>query len=241
MGIDLPRSIEVRGLPLGCASTISEGSSSHKTPSAILLLVHPEEAEDDEFYVSRNLTMKDVLPDHRDLEVKPWTMGNERAGNSCVWRRRSLFPRAECDLLAEMSVKDALPQYNTEQAICTVQRAKHQAVAESKGNGHRQISRSEEPITNGVEAGVSKIRQVVERGGVASPKHSVAVLGWNPNIHLRDTLPCVLRMPNSIMAEGNSHTSGVATRSSCLWRLHARFAQPRADGSSAAHARNGAP
>nr|XP_050052081.1 uncharacterized protein LOC126548042 [Dermacentor andersoni] len=103
----------------------------------------------------------------------------------------------------------------------------------------RQL-RSEQRITHGVEACVGKIRQVVERGGVASPKPSVGVLGWNRHIHLRDTLPCVLRMPNSTNAVGNSETNGVATRSSCLRRLHARFAQPRADGISAAHASNGA-
>ncbi|XP_075534716.1 uncharacterized protein LOC142569095 [Dermacentor variabilis] len=233
-------SIEVRRLLLGCASTISEGSPSHKTPSAILLLAHPEEAKGDEFYASRNFTMEDVLPDQRDLEVKPWSKGNERAGNSCIWRRGRLFPRAEFDLLAEMRVKDTLPECNIKQAFCTVQRAKHQTVAASRGNGHRQIYRSEEPVTHGVEDGMSKNRQVVEHGGVASPKHSVGVSGWNPPIHLRDTLPSVLRMPNSIKAEGNSDTCGVATRSSCRWRLHARFAQPRADGSSAAHASNGA-
>ncbi|XP_075541695.1 uncharacterized protein LOC142575861 [Dermacentor variabilis] len=201
-------------------------------------MARPQEARDDVLYVSSNLTMPDGLPNQRDLEVKPSTRGDEHAGNSCVWRRRRLFPRADCDLLAEMRLKNTVLQRNNKQSLCTGQRAKQHTVA-ALGNAHLQIHRSEEPITQGVEDGASKIHQVVERGGVASPKHSVGVLGWNLHIHLRDTLPCVLRMPNSVKAEGNSDASGVATRSSCLWRLHGRFAQPRADGSSAAHASNG--
>ncbi|XP_065307492.1 uncharacterized protein [Dermacentor albipictus] len=198
MGKDVPSVIEVRRLLLECSTAISEESPSHKAPSAISHVGRPEEAKD--VNVSSNLTIEHVLANHRDLEVKPRTKGDERAGNSCVRRRKRPFPRAECNLLAEMRVRDTVRPCHTKQALCTVQRAKHQTVAASRDNEQLQIYRSEEPITHGVEDGASKFRQLVERGGAASPVYSLGVLGCNPHIHLRDTLPCVLKKPNSIKA-----------------------------------------
>ncbi|KAH7980332.1 hypothetical protein HPB49_015104 [Dermacentor silvarum] len=77
------------------------------------------------------------------------------------------------------------------------------------------VPASEEPITGGVEAGVSMFHNADKCGSEASPEYSVGVLGVNPPIHPRDTLPYLLTLLNSINAECNSDVDGFA-------RLHAR-------------------
>ncbi|XP_065303951.1 uncharacterized protein [Dermacentor albipictus] len=165
---------------------------------------------------------------------------DERTCGSLTGHPRRLFPRAEWDPLVEMGLKDTVPQCNTKQAPCTVRGAQHQTVVASKGTGRRLMHSSDQPSTSGVEAAASMIRQVDECDAVASPENNLDVLGCRLRIHPPDRLPCASTMLTSIKAESNSGTDGVATPSSCLWRLHARFTPARVAGSSALFARNGA-
>ncbi|XP_065303939.1 uncharacterized protein [Dermacentor albipictus] len=224
----------------GSVSTFSEESPSHKTCSSMAVVAGPVGPNDDSSYAFSNLDIEDVLPDNQNLVLNPWNKADERTCGSLTGHPRRLFPRAEWDPLVEMGLKDTVPQCNTKQAPCTVRGAQHQTVVASKGTGRRLMHSSDQPSTSGVEAAASMIRQVDECDAVASPENNLDVLGCRLRIHPPDRLPCASTMLTSIKAESNSGTDGVATPSSCLWRLHARFTPARVAGSSALFARNGA-
>ncbi|KAH7980700.1 hypothetical protein HPB49_018382 [Dermacentor silvarum] len=76
------------------------------------MLVEIEGTIDSVSNVSINLAIHDVRLDNRELVLKPRNKDDERACDSCVGRRRKLFPRAECYLLV-VGVKDSVSQCNT--------------------------------------------------------------------------------------------------------------------------------
>lgn len=164
----------------------------------MLLVVGPEWAKDDVSYVFSNLDIRAAHANNRDPVLKPWNETNERACGSGIEHPWRLFPRAEWDALVEMGDKDAKPQRSTMQASCTVQGAWHQTVVASRATGRLLTRSSEDPSTRGTEAGVSMTRLVVECGAVVSHQYSLGILGRNPHIHPRDTLPCVLTMLTTV-------------------------------------------
>ncbi|XP_050052077.2 uncharacterized protein [Dermacentor andersoni] len=83
----------------------------------------------------------------------------------------------------------------------------------------------------GVEAAATMSGQFVECDHVPSAEYSLDVFGCRLRIHPRDTLPCGSTMLNAFKAESNGNTYGVAGPSSCIWRLHVRFAPNRVDDS----------
>ncbi|KAH7980333.1 hypothetical protein HPB49_015105 [Dermacentor silvarum] len=192
------------------------------------LVTRPEGAIDDVSYVSINLAIHHVRSDNRDLVLKLRNKANERASDSCVGRRKKLFPRAECYLLM-VYVKDNVCHCNTRQAPCTVQGASRQTMVVSRGTGRLlMIHSSEKTSSPGAEVAASMIRLVVENGSVAPPEYSFGVLAGYPHIHPRDRRTCMLTMQNCISPESNSGRNDVITPSSCCCRQGAREAIVRA-------------
>nr|XP_050052079.1 uncharacterized protein LOC126548041 isoform X2 [Dermacentor andersoni] len=87
--------------------------------------------------------------------------------------------------------------------------------------------------TRGAEAAATVRGQFVECDHVPAAEYSLDVFGCRIRIHPRDTVPCALTMLKFTMAENNGDTDGVATLSSCIWRLHARFFPHSIDGRTA--------
>ncbi|XP_075531292.1 uncharacterized protein LOC142564251 [Dermacentor variabilis] len=231
MGIAVPSGIEIHRLLQGCLSTISEETPSRKTPSSITLAALPDGANDDVSYVLGNLAVQDVLPDNRDL--KPGYTVDQRTCGSHAGQPRRLFPRAELYPLVGMGVKDSVPLCNTIQVTWTAQGAWHQTVEASRFTVRLLIESARDPSARGSEAAATMSGRFVECDHVASAECSLDVSGCRLRIHPRDTLPCALTMLNAIKAGSKGDTYGVAVPSSRIWKLHARFAPNRVDGSTA--------
>ncbi|XP_070386457.1 uncharacterized protein [Dermacentor albipictus] len=230
MGIGVPSGIEIHRLLQGCLSTTSEETPSPKTPSLITLAGLPDGAKDDVSYAFGNLALEDILPDNRDLVLKPWYKVDERTCGSHTGQPRRQFPRAELYPLVDMGVKDTVTQCDTMQAQWCVQGAWHQIVEASRFTVRLEIRSARDPSTRGAEAAATKSGQFVECDHVPSPECSPGVSGSRPRT--RDTLPCALTMLNAGKAESTGDTYGVAgPSSSCIWRPHARFVPNRVDGS----------
>ncbi|KAH7980160.1 hypothetical protein HPB49_013479 [Dermacentor silvarum] len=189
MDIEAPSCTEMHRLLQYGISTFSEASPSRKTPTLISLIASSEGATDDVSGVYGYLAVKDVLPNNRDIVLKLRNKADKRTCNNFVGHRRRLLPRAECDLLAEMGVKDTASLCNT------MHRARSPVPDGGRING--QQTPADIPV--------------VEYGDVSSPEYSLCVLCSRPLIHPRDTLPCVLAMLNSITAEVNIDTDQMST------------------------------
>ncbi|XP_075541681.1 uncharacterized protein LOC142575858 [Dermacentor variabilis] len=235
IGIAVPGSIEIHRLLQGSLSIISEETPSRKMPSSIALAAFPDGAKDDVSYAFSHLAIEEVLPDNRDLVLKPWYKVDERVCGSHTGQPRRLFPRTEWYPLDRLGVKDTVAQCNAMQVPCTVQGAWHQTVVASRF-AVRLLIQSQ----GGAEAAATVSGQFVECDHVTSAEYSLDVFGCRLRIHPRDTLPCALTMLRSCMAENNGDTDGVATLSSCIWRLHVRFCPHSIDGRTAGCACNGA-
>ncbi|XP_075534899.1 uncharacterized protein LOC142570394 [Dermacentor variabilis] len=233
MGIAVPGGIEIHRLFQGSLSIISEETPSRKTPSSIALAALPDGAKDDVSYAFSNLAIEDVLPDNRDLVLKPWYKVDERACGSHTGQPRRLFPRTEWYPLLRLGVKDTVAQCNSLLVPWTVQGAWHQTVVASRFTVRLLIQSARDRSTRGVEAAGTMSGHFVECDHVTSAEYSLDVFGCRLRIHPRDTLPCALTVLKSTMAENNGDTDGVATLSSCIWRLHARFSPTRVDGRTA--------
>ncbi|XP_070384408.1 uncharacterized protein [Dermacentor albipictus] len=225
MGIGAPGGIEIHRLLRGCLSTISEETPSRKTPSSFALAALPDAAKDDVSYAFSNLAIEDVLPNNRDLVLKPWYKVDERTFGSLTGHPSSLFPRAEWYPHVDMSVKDPVPLCNTMQVPWTVQGAWHQAAVASRFTVRLLLQSAPDASTRGAEAAAPGIGQFVECDHVTSAEYRLDVWGCRLRIHPRDTLSWALTKLNAIKAESNGDTYGVAGPSSCTWRLHARFTQ----------------
>ncbi|XP_075541667.1 uncharacterized protein LOC142575849 [Dermacentor variabilis] len=232
MGIGVPGSIEIHRLLQGCLSTISAETPSRKTPSPIALAAIPYGAKDDVSYASSNLAIEDVLPDNRDLVVKPWSKVDERTCGSNTGHPSRLFPGAEWYPLVDMGVKGTVAQCKTMQVSGTMQGAWHQTVAASRFTVRLLIHSARDASTRGAEAAATMSGPFVVCDHVPSVEYRLDVWGCRLRIHPRDTLPWASTMLNVSKDERYGDTYGGARPSSCLWRLHARFAQNRADGSS---------
>ncbi|XP_070384441.1 uncharacterized protein [Dermacentor albipictus] len=232
MGMGVPSGIEIHRLLQGCLSTISEETPSRKTPSSFALAALPDAAKDDVSYAFSNLAIEDVLPGNRDLVVKPWSKVDERTCGSLTGQPRRLFPRAQWYPLVDMGVKDTVAQCYTMQVPWTVQGVWHQTVVASRFTMRLLIQSTQDPSTRGAEAGATMSGQFVECDHVTSAEYRLDVWGCRLRIHPRDTLSWALTKLNAIKAESNGDTYGVAGPSSCIWRLHARFAANRVDGSA---------
>ncbi|XP_054919409.1 uncharacterized protein [Dermacentor andersoni] len=232
MGIGVPDCIEIHHLLQGSLSTISEETPSRKTPSSIALAAIRDGAKDDVYYAFSNLAIKDVLPDNRDLVLKPWSKVDERTCSSHTGQPRRLSPRAEWYPLVDMGVKDTVAQCKTMQVSGTVQGAWHQTVVASRFTVRLLLHSARDATTRGAEAAATMSGQFVECDHVPSAEYRLDVFGCRLRIHPRDTLPCASTMLNAFKAESNGDTYGVAGPSSCIWRLHARFAPNRVDGST---------
>ncbi|XP_070388657.1 uncharacterized protein [Dermacentor albipictus] len=240
MGIGVPGRMEIHRLLQGCLSTIPEKTPSRKTPSSIALAALPDGAKDDVSYAFSNLAIEDAHPGNRDLVLKPWYKVDERTCGSLTGQPRRLFPRAEWDPPVEMGVKDSLVQCKTMQVPSTMQGAQHQMVVASRFTVRLLICSERHPSTRGAETAATMSGHFVERDHVPSAEYRLDVFGCRLRIHPRDTLPCALTMLKSTMAENDGDTDGVATLSSCIWRLHARFSPHSIDGRTAGCACNGA-
>ncbi|XP_072145132.1 uncharacterized protein [Dermacentor andersoni] len=223
MGFGVPGGIEIHRLLQGSLSTISEETPSRKTPSSIALAAIPDAAKDDMSYAFSNLTIEDVLPDNRDLVLKPWYKVDERTCGSHTGPPRRLFPMAEWYQLVDIGVKDSVAECKTMQASVTMQGAWHQTVVASRFTMRLLLHSARDATTRAAEAAVTMSGQFVECDHVPSAEHSLDVFGCRLRIHPRDTLPCASTMLNAFKAESNGDTYGVAGPSSCIWRLHARL------------------
>nr|XP_054919083.1 uncharacterized protein LOC129380907 [Dermacentor andersoni] len=232
MGFGVPGGIEIHRLLQGSLSTISEETPSRKTPSSIALAAIPDAAKDDMSYAFSNLTIEDVLPDNRDLVLKPWYKVDERTCGSHTGPPRRLFPMAEWYQLVDIGVKDSVAECKTMQASVTMQGAWHQTVVASRFTMRLLLHSARDATTRAAEAAVTMSGQFVECDHVPSAEHSLDVFGCRLRIHPRDTLPCASTMLNAFKAESNGDTYGVAGPSSCIWRLHARFGPNGVDGSA---------
>ncbi|XP_065296799.1 uncharacterized protein [Dermacentor albipictus] len=221
MGMGVPGGIEIHRLLRGCLLTISEETPRRKKPSSIAVAAIPDGAKDDVSYAFRNSTIEDALPDNWDLVLKPWSKVDERTCGSHTGQSRRLFPRAEWYPLVDMGVKDSVVK--TTQLPRTVQRAWHQTVVASRFTVRLLICSARDRSTRGAEAAATVSGQFVECDHVPSAEYRLGVFGCRLRIHPRDTLPCALTMLKSTMAENDGDTDGVATLSSCIWRLHARY------------------
>ncbi|XP_075534446.1 uncharacterized protein LOC142568048 [Dermacentor variabilis] len=239
MGIGVPGGIEIHRLLRDCLSTMWEETPSRKTPSSISLDALGDGAKDDVSYAFSNLAIQDVLPDNRNLVVKPWSKVDERTCGSHTGHPSRLFPRAEWYPPNDMGVKDIVAQCNTMQVPWTAHGAWQKTVVPSTFTVLQLMQSARDPSMPGAEAPATMSGPFIECDHVPSVEYSLDVFGCRLRIHPRDTLPCTSTMLNAFKTESIGDTHDVARPSSCLWRLHARFAQPRADGSSAAHASNG--
>ncbi|XP_075533311.1 uncharacterized protein LOC142566087 [Dermacentor variabilis] len=221
MGIGIPGCIEIHRLLEGCLSTISEETPSRKTPSSIALAAIPDGAKDDASYAFRNLPIEDVLPDNRDLVLKPWSKVDERTCGSNPGQLRKLFPGAEWYPLVHVGVKDTVAQCKTMQVSGTTQGAWHQTVVASRFTVRLLIHSARDGSTRGAEAAATMSGQFVEFDHVPSVEYRLDVWGCSLRIHPRDTLPRASTMLNVSKDERNGDTYGGARPSSCLWRLHA--------------------
>nr|XP_054919502.1 uncharacterized protein LOC126548414 [Dermacentor andersoni] len=224
--------MEIHRLLQGCLSTMWEETPSRKTPSSFALAALPDAAKDDVSYVFGNLAIQDVLPEDRDLVLKPWSKVNERTCGSLTGHPSRLFPRTEWYPLVDMGVEDTVAQCDTMQLPWTVQGAWHQMVVASRVTVRLLIYSARDATTRGAEAAATMSGQFVECDHVPSAEYSLDVFGCRLRIHPRDTLPCASTMLNAFKAESNGDTYGVATPSSCIWRLHARFGPNGVDGSA---------
>nr|XP_054919500.1 uncharacterized protein LOC129381058 [Dermacentor andersoni] len=232
MGIGAPGGMEIHRILQGCLSTISEETPSRKTPSSFALAALPDAAKDDVSYVFGNLAIQDVLPDNRDLVLKPWSKVTERNCGSLTGHYSRLFPRTEWYPLVDMGVKDTVAQCDTMQPPWTVQGAWHQMVVASRVTVRLLIYSAQHPSMLGAEAAATMSGRFIECDHVPSAEYRLDVFGCRLRIHPRDTLPCASTMLNAFKAESNGDTYGVAGPSSCIWRLHARFGPNGADGST---------
>ncbi|XP_075534923.1 uncharacterized protein LOC142570413 isoform X2 [Dermacentor variabilis] len=235
MGIGVPGGVEIHRVLQGSLSIISEKTPSRKMPSSIALAALPDGAKDDVSYAFSNLAIEDVLADNRDLVLKPWYKVDESACGSQTGQPRRLFPRTEWYQLLRLGVKDTVAQCNSMQVPWAVQGAWHQTVEASRFTVRLLIQ-----STRGAEAAATVSGQFVDYDHVPSAEYSLDVFGCRLRIHPRDTLPCALTMLKSTMAGNNGDTDGLATLSSCIWRLHARFCPHSVDGRTAGCACNGA-
>nr|XP_054919499.1 uncharacterized protein LOC129381057 [Dermacentor andersoni] len=230
MGIGAPGCIEIHRLLQGSLSTISEETPSRKTPSSIALDALPDGAKDDVSYTFSNLAIEDVLPDNRDLVLKPWYKLDERTCGSLTGHPSRLFPRAEWYPPVEMGVKDIVAMCNTMQVPWTAQGTWNQTLVASRFTVRLIIQSARDPSTRGVEAAATRSGQFVECDHVPSAEYRLDVFGCRLRIHPRDRLPYASTVLDAIKAESNGDTYGVAGPSSCIWRLHARFAENRLEG-----------
>ncbi|XP_075534883.1 uncharacterized protein LOC142570377 isoform X1 [Dermacentor variabilis] len=232
MGIAVPGGLETDRLLQGCLSTISGETPSRKTPSSIALAAIPDAAKDDVSYPFSNLAIEDVLPDNRELVLKPWSKVDEPTRGSHSEHHSRLFPRADWYPLVDMGVEDTVAQCNIIQVSGTMQGAWNQTVVALRFTVRLLIRSARDASTRGAEAAATMSGRFVECDHVPSVEYRLDVRGCSLRIHPRDTLPCASTMLNVSKAERYGDTYGGATPSRCIWRLHARFAQNRADGSS---------
>ncbi|XP_054919501.1 uncharacterized protein [Dermacentor andersoni] len=162
MGIGAPGGMEIHRILQGSLSTISEETPSRKTPSSFALAALPDAAKDDVSYVFGNLAIQDVLPDNRDLVLKPWSKVDERNCGSLTGHYSRLFPRTEWYPLVDMGVKDTVAQCDTMQLPWTVQRAWHQMVVASRVTVRLLIYSAQHPSMLGAEAAATMSGRFVE-------------------------------------------------------------------------------
>ncbi|XP_070388656.1 uncharacterized protein [Dermacentor albipictus] len=229
MGIRVSAGIEIHRLLQGCLSS----TPSRKTPSSIALAALPDGAKDDVSYAFSNLAIEDVLPDSRDLVLKPWYKVDERVCGSLTGQPRRLFLRTEWYPLVRLGAKDTVAQCNAMQVPRTMQGAWHQTVVASRFTVRLLLQRARDRSTRGAEAAATVSGHFVECDHVTPAEYRLDVFGCRLRIHPRDTPPCALTMLKSTMAENDGDTDGVATLSSCIWRLHARFLPHSIDGRTA--------
>ncbi|KAH6920397.1 hypothetical protein HPB50_028616 [Hyalomma asiaticum] len=166
-------------------STLSEDAPFDEKPSFRLFVPHPEEAKEDDSYVSSDLDIKEGSAYKRQLMSKKRGDVGVCGCGSCDFHRRAGFPRSQVESRCESDVM---------QAQHVTQGAHYQSAVLSKDNEGLRMNR---------------ILHVAEFGAFASTDYSLSACALKPLVHLGDVLPFAV-----IGADSNCDTGGMARRSS---------------------------
>ncbi|KAH7984277.1 hypothetical protein HPB52_018928 [Rhipicephalus sanguineus] len=186
MGRDVPSRTGIKRNLDDKAATISGESAARKAPSSMFLVASSLENTDGVSCVSSALAIEDSLPDNLSFVN---VLRKKADGRVSGPGHRGMCQTAERDFLFETGTKDTACHCNVVHRPRTLQEARRQPVALSRGTERPYIRSAMKPSTCPLEVGMSTSLEVVGVGAGYSAD-SRGDLARDARIRLLYTLSC---------------------------------------------------